>query len=151
MPRGRIPKDPSERQNPRDKPAHEWQVILEVGWQHGDVPKPPTGLVKASRDAWATWMGSWFAAHWSEADLPALRQVVRLYDQVERGEFHRFGHLRMAMDGFGITPKGQQDRRWQAPRPDATGTQAEGQVEAADGQDGRRRSRYSHLRSVETA
>lgn len=57
-------------------------------------------------------MGAWFAWFWDAADLPALRQLVRLYDQVERNEFHRHAELRMMMDTYGITPKGQQDRRW---------------------------------------
>lgn len=74
--------------------------------------------MEASRDAWATWMGAWFAAHWSPSDLPGLRQVIRLYDQVERGEFQRASELRLQMDTYGITPKGQQDRRWKAPVED---------------------------------
>jgi len=61
-------------------------------------------------------MTSWVAAHWSETDLPGLRQLVRLYDQVERGEFQRMTELRLCMDTYGITPKGQQDRRWAAPK-----------------------------------
>jgi hypothetical protein len=69
----------------------------------------------ASAEAWSTWMGGWFAAHWGPEDLPGLRQVVRLYDQVERGAFQRAGEVRLQMDGYGITPKGQQARRWQPP------------------------------------
>jgi hypothetical protein len=46
-----------------------------------------------------------------------LRQVIRLYDQVERGEYVRATELRLAMDTYGITPKGQQDRRWKRPEP----------------------------------
>jgi hypothetical protein len=38
-----------------------------------------------------------------------------VYDQVERGEFQRAGELRLQMDTYGITPKGQQDRRWARP------------------------------------
>lgn len=60
-------------------------------------------------------MTAWFAAHWTPEDLPALRQVIRLYDQVERGEYVRAGELRLQMDNYGITPKGQQDRRWVPP------------------------------------
>ncbi len=85
------------------------------GWQHGEMPLPPEGLMPASVEAWETWMRAWFAAHWTPADLPGLRHLIRLYDQVERGEFQRSGELRLTMDTFGITPKGQQDRRWAPP------------------------------------
>jgi hypothetical protein len=61
-------------------------------------------------------MGAWYAAHWAPEDLPALRQVVKLYDQVERGEYQRSAELRLAMDTWGISPKGQQDRRWAPPK-----------------------------------
>jgi hypothetical protein len=47
-----------------------------------------------------------------------LRKVVQLYDATERGELHRSAELRMSMDNYGITPKGQQDRRWQRPKPE---------------------------------
>jgi hypothetical protein len=73
----------------------------------------------ASFQAWETWMRSWVAAHWTPTDVPALRQLIRLYDQVERGEFVRATELRLAMDTYGITPKGQQDRRWTAPESKA--------------------------------
>ena len=53
---------------------------------------------------------------WQHGDVPGLRTVVRLYDQVERGEFHRAAELRLSMDTYGITPKGQQDRRWRPPQ-----------------------------------
>jgi hypothetical protein len=92
----------------------------------------------ASIDAWSTWMASWFATHWTPSDLPGLRQLVRLYDQVERQEFQRAGELRLQMDTYGITPKGQQDRRWSAPEapkaPAVGGTPSPGT--------------YSHLRAV---
>jgi hypothetical protein len=76
--------------------------------------------MKASQDAWQTWFAAWFAAHWTRDDLPGLRQVIRLYDQVERGEFQRASELRLQMDTYGITPKGQQDRRWVRPKGDET-------------------------------
>lgn len=63
-------------------------------------------------------MRAWFAAHWTPDDLPGLRKVVKLYDATERGELHRSAELRMSMDGYGITPKGQQDRRWTRPKAD---------------------------------
>lgn len=64
-------------------------------------------------------MTAWFAAYWTPEDLPALRQVIRLYDQVERDEYQRASELRLAMDSYGITPKGQQDRRWLRPQSPA--------------------------------
>lgn len=134
--RGRAPK--AHRQNTHDRPARgDYRAAAGVGWQHGDQPAAPDGLMPASLEAWATWMGSWFAANWSADDLPGLRQIARLYDQVERGEFQRSTELRLMMDTYGITPKGQQDRRWvkpeqKGPEPRATGT--------AGG--------YSHLRTV---
>lgn len=101
----------------------------------GDVPEAPDGLMPASVEAWGVWFGSWFSAFWLPADLPALRQLIRLYDQVERGEFQRAGELRLQMDTYGITPKGQQDRRWSPP------AEADG-VSATTG------ARYAHLRAI---
>lgn len=114
--RGKRPeKDPSQRHNPREKLIHEWQRTEGSGWQHGEVPKPPAGLLKASRETWNIWMQAWFAAHWRPEDLPGLQHVIRLYDQVQRGEYQRSSELRLSMDTYGITPKGQQDRRWKPP------------------------------------
>lgn len=139
--RGPSPKEDRVR---RAAPARgEWTTMQAVGWQHGKVPSPPPKLLKASRDAWATWMASWFAAHWTPDDLPALRQLIRLYDQVERdpGTASLHSQLRQMMDAYGITPKGQQDRRWRKPMDQAEAAPVEG--EPAE-----RRSRYSHLRAV---
>lgn len=66
-------------------------------------------------EAWDIWFRSWFAAHWTPDDLPGLRLVIRLYNAVEGGEFSRAAELRLQMDSYGITPKGQQDRRWSPP------------------------------------
>ena len=111
--RGPAPKEDRRRRN---KPVRgEWTVTEGFGWQHGPVPTPPDGLLKASRDAWQAWMGSWFAANWSEEDLPGLEVIIILYDQVRRGEHQRANELRLQMDTFGITPKGQQDRHWKRP------------------------------------
>jgi hypothetical protein len=140
--RGRAPK--ADRVNKSDVPIRGEVVSKDaVGWQHGDVPAPPDGLMPASLEAWSTWMRAWFAAHWSPDDVPGLRQVVRLYDQVERGEFQRASELRLQMDTFGITPKGQQDRRWSRPKPQSESV-ASGITHAATGT-------YGHLRAVPNA
>jgi hypothetical protein len=114
---------PEAARRRRNKPARgDWEPIEAAGWQHGDPPSPPDGLMPASLEAWSTWMGAWFAAHWKPEDLPGLRQVIRLYDQLERGEFQRASELRLQMDTYGITPKGQQDRRWRAPSEEKVAT-----------------------------
>jgi hypothetical protein len=102
------------------------------------VPAPPTGLLKVSRETWAIWMGSWVAAHWELLDLPGLFLLIKLYDQVQRGAYQRSAELRIQMDTYGLTPKGQQDRRWKAPEVEVTSVQ------------GRKvpTSRYGHLRAV---
>jgi hypothetical protein len=110
-----------------------------VGWQHGAVPKPPDGLMAASRTAWSTWFKAWWAAHWSKEDLPGLRHVILLYDQVERGEFQRSAELRLSMDTYGITPKGQQDRRWTPPKVEEPEKKAPTKKTAG---------RYGHLKAV---
>lgn len=111
--RGQAPKD--DRINHHDLVRGKPAAAKSVGWQFGAIPKVPEGLKPASKVAWNTWMKSWFAAFWRPSDLPGLRQLVRLYDQVERGEWVRASELRLMMDTYGVTPKGQQDRRWKPP------------------------------------
>lgn len=133
--RGPAPK-PNRRR--RNKPVRgEWIASENVGWQHGELPNPPDGLKDVSRWAWDAWFKAWFAAHWTPDDLPGLRVVIRLYDEVERGEFTRATELRQMLDNYGITPKGQQDRHWQRPTVE----------EAAKSQSQNRQSggRYAHL------
>jgi hypothetical protein len=120
--RGPVPK--TGRQNKYDvRLRGDPHAVDGVGWQHGDQPPPPPKLLKVSQETWGIWLSSWFAAHWTPADVPGLRQVIRLWDQVERGEFTRASELRLAMDTYGITPKGQQDRRWLPPKDDAVPAQ----------------------------
>lgn len=133
--RGRPPKE--DRVN-----AHALQRgdIVQADTPHwaGEVPEVPEGVMPATAEAWRVWFGAWFSAHWTPDDVPGLRQLIRLYDQVERGEFQRAGELRIQMDTYGITPKGQQDRRWKAPavkEPQATTPTPTGK-------------KYGHLRSA---
>jgi hypothetical protein len=136
---GPAPKPAAERRRRNVPAAGEWKPSPGYGWQHGATPKPPTGLLKASKDAWTVWMGSWFAAFWTPDDLPGLRQVVKLYDQVERSPDLASLHtqLRMMMDTYGVTPKGQQSLRWKRPEVQP------GQSAASD-----RTGTYAHLRAV---
>lgn len=119
--RGPAPK-PTRRR--RSVPVRgDYKAAPGVGWQHGAMPEPPEGLMPASITAWGTWMGAWFAANWTPDDLPGLRKVIGLYDATERGDLQRSAELRMMMDNYGITPKGQQDRRWVRPKDEQPATQ----------------------------
>lgn len=140
---GRGPAPKAERRRSEAPARGDWSPAPGVGWQHGPIPPPPLkNLRQASSVAWATWFGSWFAAHWLPDDLPGLRLTIRLYDQVERGEWARAGELRQMMDNYGITPKGQQDRRWARPKPGAEAETPPPTAETpADGP-------YAHLKAV---
>lgn len=140
---GKGPAPKLQRRNKSDKPARgEWTAAPGIGWQYGRRPAAPSGLLEASRQAWATWLGAWFAAHWTPADVPALRHLIRLYDATERGQLRFGGELRMWSDEFGISPKGQQDRRWAPP------TAEDEWLVASDVLD-RRPPTYAHLQVVD--
>ena len=134
---------PKPNRRRRNAPARgEWQAAPGSGWQHGPIPEPPDGLMAATREAWTTWMQAWFASHWTPADLPGLRLVIGQFDAVQRGQTkaNDVTTLVRLMDTYGITPAGQQARRWEAPKD-------EPQVQPAtdDAPAGRL---YGHLRTV---
>ncbi len=110
---------PKENRIRRARPTRgEWRAAPGLGWQHDpEPPSPPKGLGAAARTAWATWMASWVASYWEPHDLPLLRLTISLYDKVERGSCTAAerGELRLLLDGYGLTKKGQQDRRWRPP------------------------------------
>jgi hypothetical protein len=115
--RGPAPKPAAVRRTRHVPKLGEMKTNPLHGWQHGPVPEPPDGLVAASREAWATWMASWFAANWTPADLPGLGLVIAQYDAVQRGgtRANDMTALVRLMDTYGITPAGQQARRWAPP------------------------------------
>lgn len=134
---------PAANRRRRNAPARgDWSQDEALGWQHGEVPAPPKGLNAAAKDTWSTWMGSWFAAHWEPADLPALTIVIKLYARAWSGRAtsSERSELRQLMDSYGITPKGQQDRRWAPPAAAERDDAAAGPAEAA--------GPYGHLRVV---
>lgn len=137
---GPPPKDPSQRRR-RNRPARgEFRESEVVGWQHGPVPDPPEGLHPDSVKAWNAWMEAWFAAFWGPWDIPCLRVVARLHDQVIRGNHQRSAELRYWSESFGITPTGQQKLRWARPkdeRREPVWTETEGKDDP-----------YAHLRIV---
>jgi len=124
------------------------------------MPDPPDGLLPASHLAWQTWMQSWFASHWLPEDMPGLRILIQLHDQVQRAFDDPFvesegpkggtvyikrpnpvTELRQLADNYGVTPRGQQDRRWAPPKPEeAEPVRLDG---TANG-----KGAYGHLRAV---
>lgn len=140
---GRGPAPKPNRQNKYDVPTRgDWRASPGVGWQHGDIPTCPVRS-KAAQETWQTWMRSWVAAHWSPADLPNLRLVIKLWAAVDSGAVtgSERSELRQLMDSYGLTPKGQQDRRWQPPKPEDEKPAAQPEAPATP-------SRYAHLRAV---
>ncbi len=138
--RGPAPKDPLERRRENAPARGEWTNAPGIGWQHGKIPPSPAGLMPSSRKAWRSWMrSSWVASFWTPEDLPALHQLIQLFDLIERGvtPASARGELRIQMDTFGLTPKGRQDRRWLPPLEEA---EAPGRAS--------RSGRYDHLRVV---
>lgn len=136
---------PSPKPNRRGRNAlarGNWQSAEQIGWRFGDVPAPPDGLKDATRWAWDTWFAAWFAAHWTPDDVPGLRLVIRMYDEVERGASLKAADkasLHTWMRSYGITPDGQAALRWARPKEE-TPSQPKRSAAGAD--------RYAHLRAV---
>jgi hypothetical protein len=108
---------PNVTRRRRNKPAGgEWKPAPGVGWQHGDIPAPPDGLMTRSRAIWDEWFKGWWAANWTADYLSQIEKAIKLYDATERGEFKATSELRQWMDGIGVTFKGQQMLRWQPPK-----------------------------------
>jgi hypothetical protein len=135
--RGPAPKANSRT---RHKPIRgSWSPAPGSGWQHGDTPPPPAGLMPQSAEVWETWFRSWWASNWTPEYMPQIETTIRLYDDVVRGNLKSATELRQHMDGIGATFKGQQDRRWQPPKADAVPVAET--VPAPGG-------RFAHLRAV---
>jgi hypothetical protein len=140
--RGRTPKKPEERRRRNvDPPARgEWTPADGVGWLHGPIPEP---MASSRSRSWRGRRGTGGGSlrTWSPEDLPALEVLVRLYDQVERGKFQLADELRHWMDGYDLTPKGRQDRRWAPPVKDAQRDTPKKALKT---------SRYAHLTVVDS-
>lgn len=110
-------------------------------WRHGPVPPPPDGISEGATQAWNVWFSSWPSSFWTPGDLPGLWILVRMYDRARSDKPGKAGaatEWRLLADNYGLTPKGQQDRRWLPP------LEAEQQTTPAR----TRPSNYQHLRVV---
>lgn len=112
---------PAEKRRRRNVPARgDWKPAPGEGWQHGEIPAPPDGLLLGSLEAWVTWFSAWFAVHWTKDMLPGLRLVILAYDEVLRGGVKAADRtaLHALMRAYGITPDGQSALRWAPPKPE---------------------------------
>lgn len=138
---GRGPAPKGHTQRPRDakrRARGDFRKSEAIGWQYGEIPDPPADVSPATLEAWREWFSGWVSAHWIPGDVPQLRQMARLYDAVERGKLTRAPELRYWLDTYGLTPKGQQDRRWTP--PDDVPLPVDQRVKRLD--------RYAHLRQL---
>lgn len=138
---GPAPKKNRRRRNTPE--LGDWVEREGHGWQHGEIPALPDGLMDASVKAWQTWFRSWFAAHWTPDDVPGLLLVIRMYDDVLRGSQTKAADrasLHAWMRSYGITPDGQQKLRWVKPKSDEVPSSQPQRRESAD--------HYAHLRVV---
>jgi hypothetical protein len=155
---GRGPAPKPERRR-RNKPTRgEIQPTPVLGWQHGPIPPPPNGVHAETIAAWQAWMTGWWASHWLPNDLPALEHIARLFElcrsyaedpyvekSTRKGDTiyvlkpNPSAEWRQLADSYGITPKGQQDRRWAPPKEDKKPAAAASPAKVG---------RYAHLRAV---
>jgi hypothetical protein len=108
---------PAEHRQRTNEPARgDWQAAPGVGWQHGDIPPCPA-RGEAAAETWRGWFTDWYASHWRPGDLPNLRLIIKLWARADSGKATgaERSELRQLMDSYGITPKGQADRRWKPP------------------------------------
>jgi hypothetical protein len=110
--RGPAPKDPGHRRRYNQPARSEW-VDLEP------LTKPVLDPAKRGWPAhvkalWAAWRWDPVTAQYSVADIAAVTELARRYDDLAPNE------QRLRMDGLGLTPKGKRDLRWRTPAEVAT-------------------------------
>lgn len=110
--RGPAPKKREQRRNQNPKPAGDWVQLPKDGFQ-GHIPSVAgLGLNKDSQRWWRTIWRSPMATQWSEADIPALKELAVLRERLMDGKISVAAEVRLRTDLFGLTPAGRQSRRW---------------------------------------
>lgn len=139
---------PKEERRRRNAPARgEWcDIPLRNPAPAPEMPRPPKqGWAEQTKRAWAAWWADGASTMWSSADIEAVNQLVDLHHDFStyegtRGKAGLAAEIRQRMDGLGLTQKGKRDMRWRAV-----------DQETDEGDTPKRKSRYSHLRSVPNA
>lgn len=105
--RGQAPKLASERRR-RNTPARgEWVDLPPLS--EPVLPVADHTWSATAKALWAAWREDPVSQTWGPADIAALRELARLYDDLGANE------QRLRMDGFGLTPKGRRDLRLRLP------------------------------------
>lgn len=101
--RGPAPKDPEDRQR---RNAPKALSVVAPGVEGGlEVPRPPAGLLKGTRDRWAAYWESPVARLADPvSDLTALERLFRLYDDIERSHVtvREQGHMVKGSQGQAV-------------------------------------------------
>lgn len=101
--RGPAPKDPEQRQR---RNAPKALAVVAPGVEAAmEVPQPPGGLLKRTRDRWAAYWESPVAKLADPvSDLTALERLFRLYDDLERGNatVAKQGHMVTGSQGQAV-------------------------------------------------
>ena len=142
MPRGVKPLAPGAAKRPEQQ-VHGWTPATSTGWQHGDIPEPPDGLMPASLAMWNDWFTAWYASFWQPDAAGMIRQIIAMYDQMERGDLAIVTKMTPLLHAYGITPKGRQDLRWAPP----VGETDDGAADLADQLAARREARRGRLQT----
>lgn len=113
---GPAPKDPAQRRRRNAPTRGEWiDIPAESGIKPPALPKRARGTGAwsgSTRAAWNAWWRDGAATQWTSADKPAVAQLARLFEELERGELRLAGEVRLRLDGLGLTATGKKNLRW---------------------------------------
>lgn len=101
--RGPAPKDPEKRQ--RRNAAMDLAIVAEGTAAVPELPTPPAGLLKRTRDRWTDYWSSPVAKLADPvSDLPALERLFALYDDLERSNaaVKKRGHMVTGSQGQAV-------------------------------------------------
>jgi hypothetical protein len=109
--RGPAPKPPEQRRRRNAPEGGEWIDV-------GPLEKAVLGVADrkwsaTARGLWVEWRKDPVTQLYSPADLAAIRELARTFDDLPPNE------QRLRMDGLGLTPKGKQGLRWRVVRGEA--------------------------------
>jgi hypothetical protein len=129
--RGPAPKPREQRRDRHKKQAGDWVQLPPEGYQ-GPIPSlSELGLSKFTHEWWNTIWRSPMATQWAEGDVPALKELAMLREQLLDGKMSVAAEVRLRSDSFGLTPAGRQQRRWMITEEDQERARVKKSTEAS--------------------